>query len=517
MLKKIQRFGGAMFTPILFYALAGVIVGLTSLFQNQQVFGSLANPNTLWYKIWDLVNEGGWTVFRQMPLLFAIGLPIGLAKKANARACLETFALYVTFNYFINAFLTLWNFGVDINKEIGGTSGLTNIAGIKTLDTSIIGAIIISGVVVYIHNRYFDKKLPDYLGIFQGSVLVYLIGFVIMMICAFITVLVWPKVQILILTLQGFLISSGSIGVWGYTFLERLLIPTGLHHFIYGPFIFGPAVVEGGIYTYWAQHLEVFSKSSESLKILFPAGGFALHGNSKIFGSPGIAFAIYKTAREERKKTVAGLLIPATLTAMISGISEPLEFTFLFVAPILFVVHSVLAATMSTIMYMLGIVGNFGGGGVDFLFQNWIPMFKNHSFNVILQILIGLIFTFIYYVVFKYLIIKMQLQTPGREEVDTESDLFNKNDNKKENYDIYLEQATQILEALGGAENIEELNNCATRLRVSVKDFNLVLDDLEFKKLGVHGVLKKGNAIQVIVGLSVPQIKETIEVLMNTK
>ncbi|WP_212905398.1 PTS transporter subunit EIIC, partial [Clostridium polyendosporum] len=228
-------------------------VGFSILFTNQDIMGSIADPNGLWYKFWFIVQQGGWTVFNQLPLLFVVGLPIALAQKAQARACLEALVIYLTFNYFVNAILTLGgaSFGVNFDAQIGGTSGLTMIAGVKTLDTGMIGAILIAGIVVYIHNKYFDKQLPDYLGIFQGSSFVVIIGFAVMIPVAFAMCYIWPKVQGGISTLQGFLTSSGAIGVWLYSFLERILIPTGLHHFIYGPFIFGPAVVEGGIAAYW--------------------------------------------------------------------------------------------------------------------------------------------------------------------------------------------------------------------------------------------------------------------------
>lgn len=161
-------------------------------------------------------------------------------------------------------------------------------------------------------------------------------------------------------SLQAFLRTAGALGVWVYTFTERILIPAGLHHFVYGPFIFGPAAVEGGIQVYWAQHLQEFSQSTVPLKTLFPEGGFSLHGNSKVFGSVGIALAIWHTASPENRVKVAGLLIPATLTAVLVGITEPLEFTFLFISPLLFAIHAVLAATMATVMYTFGVVGNMG-------------------------------------------------------------------------------------------------------------------------------------------------------------
>ena len=518
MMKKIQRFGGAMFTPVLLFAFAGLVVGITGVLKNPGVVGSIANPDTQWFKFWQLIEEGGWTVFRQMPLLFAIGLPVSLAKKANARACLETFALYCTFNYFVNAFITLWGFGIDL-EATGPTSGITSIAGIKTLDTNLFGAIIVAGIVVYLHNKYFDTKLPDFLGIFQGSVFVYIVGFLVMIPSALITVLVWPKVQLGIFAMQGILASSGVIGVWIYTFLERLLIPTGLHHFVYGPFIFGPAVVENGVQAYWVAHAQEFAAATGSLKEMFPQGGFALHGNSKIFGCIGIALALYVTAKPNKKKVVAGLLIPAVLTAVISGITEPLEFTFLFIAPLLFVVHSVLAATMAALMYAFGVVGNMGGGLLDFIFQNWIPMFKNHGNVVFTQIVIGCIFTVIYFFTFKLLIEKINLKTPGREDDDEEAKLYTKADYKAKKEgpsgDQYSDQALIILDALGGKDNIEDINNCATRLRVGVKDEKLVAPDAVFRQAGAHGVVRKGTAIQVIIGLSVPQVRDKVEELMK--
>ncbi|WP_428253088.1 PTS transporter subunit EIIC, partial [Gynuella sp.] len=359
MIKALQRFGGAMFTPVLLFPFAGIVAGISILFTNPSLMGSLAEPDTLWFKLWMIVQEGAWTVFRNMPILFAIGLPIGLAKTAQARACMAVIVSYMTFNYYIAAILTTWgaNFGVDFSQPIGGVSGLTMIAGVKTLDTSIVGSIFIAAVVTYIHNRYFDKKLPDYLGIFQGAAFVTIIGFVAMLPLAFLTVSVWPKVQGGIESMQVFLGSAGAIGVWLYTFLERILIPTGLHHFIYGPFVFGPAAVEGGLQTYWLKHIPEFAQSTQSLIDLFPQGGFMLFGNSKMFGAIGIASAMIATARPENKHKVAGLLIPAALTAILVGITEPLEFTFLFVAPFLFGIHALLAATMAAVMYMSGVVG----------------------------------------------------------------------------------------------------------------------------------------------------------------
>ena len=526
MLSQIQRFGGAMFTPVLLFPFAGIVVGIAIMLRNPLFVGeALTAPDNLFAQIVHIIEEGGWAVFRNMPLIFAVGLPIGLAKQAQGRACLAVLISFLTWNYFINAMGMTWGhfFGVDFSAEPTAGSGLAMIAGIKTLDTSIIGAIVISGIVTAIHNRYFDKPLPVFLGIFQGSSFVVILAFFVMIPCAWLTLLGWPKVQMGIESLQAFLRSAGALGVWVYTFLERILIPTGLHHFVYGPFIFGPAAVEGGIQVYWAQHLQEFSQSTLPLKTLFPEGGFALHGNSKVFGSVGIALAIWYTASAENRVKVAGLLVPATLTAVLVGITEPLEFTFLFISPLLFAVHAVLAATMATVMYTFGVVGNMGGGLLDqFLPQNWIPMFHNHAATVFTQIGIGVCFTGIYFVVFKTLIARLNLKTPGREE--SEIKLYSKADYKAARGQTtapaaasqQVGQAAGFLQALGGAANIDSINNCATRLRIALVDMAKTQSDDVFKALGAHGVVRRGNGIQVIVGLHVPQVRDQLESLMKT-
>ncbi|MHA1093927.1 alpha-glucoside-specific PTS transporter subunit IIBC [Enterobacter ludwigii] len=526
MLSQIQRFGGAMFTPVLLFPFAGIVVGIAIMLRNPLFVGeALTAPDNLFAQIVHIIEEGGWAVFRNMPLIFAVGLPIGLAKQAQGRACLAVLISFLTWNYFINAMGMTWGhfFGVNFAAEPTAGSGLAMIAGIKTLDTSIIGAIVISGIVTAIHNRYFDKQLPVFLGIFQGTSFVVILAFFVMIPCAWLTLMGWPKVQLGIESLQAFLRSAGALGVWVYTFLERILIPTGLHHFVYGPFIFGPAAVEGGIQVYWAQHLQEFSQSTLPLKTLFPEGGFALHGNAKVFGSVGIALALWYTASPENRVKVAGLLIPATLTAVLVGITEPLEFTFLFISPLLFAVHAVLAATMATVMYIFGVVGNMGGGLLDqFLPQNWIPMFHNHASTVFTQMGIGLCFTGLYFVVFKTLIERLNLKTPGREE--SEVKLYSKADYKAARGQTtapaaasqQVGQAAGFLQALGGAANIESINNCATRLRIALVDMAQTQSDDVFKALGAHGVVRRGNGIQVIVGLHVPQVRDQLESLMKT-
>lgn len=520
MMQKIQKFGGAMFTPALLFAFSGIIVGLCTLFQSEPIMGSIAAPDTMWYQVWYVIKEGAWTLFRQVPLLFVVALPVGLAKKQTARCCMEAIVLYITFNYFLSAILTMWgpSFGVDFSVAAGSGTGLTTIASIKTLDTGMIGALVISGVVVFLHDKYFDTELPEWLGVFKGSSFICAIGFFAMLVLSFVFAFIWPKVQHLIAGMQNFFINSGTVGVFCYSFLERILIPTGLHHFIYMPFQYDNIVVEGGIKAAWALQLPEFAMSKAPLKELFPAGGYSLFGMTKVFSPLGIAAAFYTTAKKEKKKTVLGLMIPVTLTAVVAGITEPIEFTFLFIAPILFVVHSILAGLINATAFAFGVVGEFSSGLINWAALNWIPLAANHWQTYLIQIAIGLVFTVIWFVVFRTLILKLDLKTPGREDDADEVKLYSKAEFKEKQAATgkskYALQAENYLSGLGGKDNIDSVTNCATRLRVTVKDPALVVSADEFKIMGAHGLVEKGKAFQVIVGLSVPQVREEFEKLL---
>lgn len=521
-MQKMQRFGGAMFTPVLLFAFAGIMAGLSTLFMNPSIMGSLANPDGFWYKIWAVIENGSWTVFRNMPLVFAVALPVGLAKKQNARACLETLVLYLTFNYFLSQILQNWGSAFGVHNFDEGGIGITQIAGIKTLDMGILGGLLIAGIVVFLHNRYFDTALPEWLGIFKGSTFIFALGFFVMIPVALLSALVWPQVQNAFATMQQFLSGAGAPGVGIYAFLNRILIPTGLHHFVNTPFLYDNVAVPGGIVPYWIQNLPNFAADSRPLIEQFPQGGFALYANEKIFGSIGIALAFYATAKPEKRKKLLGLLTPAVLVAVFAGVTEPLEFTFLFVAPPLFLVHSILSALLDMTMYLFGVVGYFTGGFIEALTMNWIPLGATHWPTYVAQFIIGFVFIGIYFVVFRFLIHKFNFLTPGRELDDEESKLFTKADFKEKQSQKKgtglgesAQKAFAFLEGLGGNGSIVELTNCATRLRVTVADESLVQDAAVFKAAGAHGLVANGKAFQVIVGMSVPQVREEIENLIK--
>jgi len=272
------------------------------------------------------------------------------------------------------------------------------------------------------------------------------------------------------------------------------------------------AVVPGGIEAYWALHLSEFANSTAPLKELFPAGGFELFGNAKVFAPIGITLAFFSTAKKEKRKQVLTLMIPAALTAMLTGITEPIEFTFLFVAPVLFVVHALLCACINAVMYMVGVSGAFGNGLIAWLSLNWIPCGKNHWQTYVIQVIVGLAFSAIWFLVFRFLIKKFNFLTPGREEDGEDAKLYTKKDYRaKKAGENDLGYAAQILAFLGGKDNIIDVTNCATRLRVNVKDAGLVHPEVDFKRIGAHGLSKNGTAIQVIVGLKVPKVREQFE------
>ena len=496
MMQKIQKFGGAMFTPVLLFAFAGVIIGFGTLFTTEVIFGPLAAPDTMWYGVWNVILQGGWTVFNQLPLLFAVSLPIGLANKQNARCCMEVLVSYLTFNYFVSTMLSQWGgtFGVDFAAETGGSSGLAMVASIKTLDMGMIGALAISGIVIMLHNKFFETELPEWLGVFSGSTFVYMIAFFVMLPTALVACLVWPHVQDGIRAFQVFVSTVGLPGVWIFIFLERALIPFGLHHLLYSPFFYDNAVVNGGIYAAFAKQLPEIAASTEPIKELAPYAAFTGTTWSKMFGCPGIALAFYFTAKPEKRQELLGLLIPITLTAIFCGVTEPIEFTFLFVAPMLFIVHAALAATLTTVMNFFGVVGVFAGGLIEISSLNLIPLWANHWQTYLTGLAVGLVFTFIWFVVFRFLILKFDFKTPGREDDEEEIKFRSKAEYRERQAggaaalegvnadDPYAVMAAAVLELLGGKDNIVDVTNCVTRLRVNVKDETLVADDPDFKE-----------------------------------
>lgn len=522
MMKKIQRFGGAMITPVLLFAFSGLVLALSIAFQTEAIVGKIAIDGTGWSNFWGIIESAGWTIFTHKEILFVIGLPIGLAKKASGRASLTSFVIYMTWNTYINAILQTYDFGIDVSNGADAI-GLKEIGGIVTLDTDLIGALLISGLAIYLHNRFFDTTLPDWLGIFSGSSFVAILGFIATLPLAFLTVLGWPPVQNVIFQLQDVMSASGTAGVGLYVFLEKILLPTGLHHFVYQPFEFGPAAVEGGLLNYWYENLPEIAAYEGTLREIFPQGGFLLQNASKSFYPLGIGAAFVATSKPEKRKETMALVIPTAATAMLTAITEPFEFTFLFLAPALFLVHALLTSAFAMIIYALGVSGGASaniGGFAGFI----LPLIDNHKDSLLVYFVTGFIFVAIYFFVFRWAILKFDLKTPGRDDSE-EVQMYTKKDYREqqagktsEAEDAEAEKLTGaakkaygFLLGLGGAENISDINNCTTRLRISVKDPEKLESDEFFKQYGAHGVVRNGQAVQVIVGMDVPQVRDEFE------
>ncbi|EFD4874297.1 MULTISPECIES: alpha-glucoside-specific PTS transporter subunit IIBC [Enterobacteriaceae] len=513
----IQRFGAAMFVPVLLFPAAGMLLGLSVMLLNQDLF-PWAVEGSAWVKVSTILLQASLAVFKNMALVFAVGLPIALAKSASGRAVLATLVSYITFNYVIGGILQFWGPELGVNY-VEGERGLTDVGGILTLDTNLLGAIVIASLSVWVHNRFFDKKLPNWAAVFGGTPLVVIVSFPIIVLMAIITCFTWPSIQHGINNLQTFLVGAGSFGVWMFTFLERIMIPTGLHHFVYGPVFYGPVAVDGGTVAHWIQNIQNFASNPAPLTEQFPQGGLMLTGMGKVFGCTGIAMALYATAKPENKKMVLGLVLGAALTAILTGITEPIEFTFLFIAPALFALHAVLAATMATIAYWFGVSGNFQTGLIDFIFQNWLPLGSLHGDTYIVQVLIGLSFTAIYFVVFRALIVKFDIPTPGRGSAEaklyTKADYKGAQQNDSSSGVIDGGQASAFIEGLGGKDNIALLTNCATRLRIKVHEPEKVAETQYFQEHGAVNMVRNGDSFQIIVGLTVPQVREEMTQLIR--
>ena len=523
--EKIQRFGGAMFTPVMLFAVSALLIGFGTLFTTEVIMGDLAKEGSLWFGFWDMILSGAWVVFNQLPLLFAIALPIGLAKKQNARASMEAFVIYLVFLNYVSTILKHWGptFGVDFSQEVGGASGLAMIANIKTLDMGMMGALLISGIAIYLHNRFFDTRLPEALGVFKGSAFVLGIGFIVMIPIAVLAVLIWPKIQAGMNVFRDFIVGAGTAGVSVFVLLEKLLIPFGLHHLLYAPMYYDSLIVPGGIYAAWAQNLPDIAASAGALKDLAPYAQLTATGWSKIFGCIGVGLAFYKTALPENKKKVAGLMIPVVLTAVFSGVTEPIEFTFLFIAPQLFVVHAILSSVIATVMNLFGVVGIFSGGAIEMASLNWIPLMANHWKSYLIMLVIGLVGIAMWYFVFTFLIEKFDFKTPGRTVADDSVKLYSKKDYKAKKHedattatadadkagkDKFEIMAEEILVGLGGVENIKDFTNCVTRLRVNLNDPSKVAEDDYFREIGTYGTSRSGNSIHVIVGMDIQYVAD---------
>lgn len=530
MLQKIQRFGGAMFAPAMLFSISGLMVGVSALATSADIVGDLAVYGTPWYVFWTIIQRGSWTVFKRLPLLFAVALPIGLAQKQPARCCLEALVAYFAYCFFLSEIIKLSgdNLGLKYPSSLTPASGITIIDGIKTLDTGIIGPLAVSATVVAVHDRFYDAKVPDWLGTFSGSSLVYLISFFAVLALAAISAVIVPFVYAATETLRHALVGVGPFGVGIFVFLERALEPMGLHHLLYMPIYYDNLVINDGIYATWTNLLPILSHSTRPLNELAPWAGFTATGWVKLFGLPAIAMSFYTTAKPERRAGLKAILVPAIVASVVCGVTEPLEFLFMFTHPGLFLLYAVLSSCLAMAMNFFGIVGIFSGGLMEMATFNFIPLMRTHASSYLLALGIGLIFSAIFFLSFRGLILTFGLKTPGREDHIASSaalsrltggNVDEKRSSKTSASESQASQdhllAEQVVALLGGASNIVGATNCATRLRVEVVDPSVVADNAAFVAVGAKGLIVTGKTAQVIIGVSVPRVKEHFDQVMG--
>ena len=518
----LQRVGRSFMLPIALLPVAGLLLGIGSSFTNQTMLEAYGLTGVIYeggiaYTVLDIMNQCGSAVFNNLALLFAMGVAIGMAKKEKEVAALSGAIAYLVMNTAISAMITARG-GV----EAMAANSTTSMLGITTLQMGVFGGIIVGLGVAALHNRFYKIQLPQVLSFFGGTRFVPIVSTAVFLVVGIAMFYVWPIVQMGIAALGDLVIRSGYAGTWIYGILERALIPFGLHHVFYMPFwqtaVGGTAVIDG-VTIQGAQNIffaELASKSTEVFSVSatrFMAGKFPF----MIMGLPGAALAMYKTAKPEKRKVAGGLLISAALTAMLTGITEPLEFTFLFVAPLMYAVHCVYAGLSYMLMHIfnVGVGMTFSGGIIDLTLFGVLQ--GNAKTHWIWVVVVGVVYFVVYYFTFYLMITRMDLKTPGREDEGEETRLFTRSDFKAKtgvgpdgsSPAVSDPVSALILKGLGGKANLSDVDCCATRLRVTVIDAEQVSDAL-LKQSGASGVIHKGNGVQVVYGPQVAVIKSNL-------
>ena len=533
----LQRVGRSFMPPIAILPVAGLLLGIGSSFTNAttiETYGLTAvlGEGTILHALLVIMNKVGSAVFDNLPLIFAVGVAIGMAKKEKEVSALSALISYFVMNTAINAMLTL-NGQVLDNGEIAESvleGTITYVCGIQSLQMGVFGGIIVGLGVAALHNRFYRIQLPNALSFFGGTRFVPIISTIVYMFVGILMFFVWPVVQNGIYALGGLVTGSGYVGTLIFGLIKRALIPFGLHHVFYMPFwqtAVGGTMEVAGQMVQGGQNI-FFAQLADSANIAHFSADATRYFSGEfifmIFGLPGAALAMYQCAKPEKKKAAGGLLLSAALACMATGITEPLEFSFLFVAPALFAVQVVLAGSAYMIAHILNIaVGlTFSGGLLDFFLFGILQGNEKTSWMRVIPV--GIIYFLLYYFIFKFMIRKFNFKTPGREDDDVETKLYTKADvNARKEAQKTGEGAAgaedpvseAITRGLGGKKNISDVDCCATRLRCTVKDASLVNDGV-LKATGASGVVHKGNGVQVIYGPNVTVIKSNLEDYLET-
>ena len=521
----LQRVGRSFMLPIAILPVAGLLLGVGGSLTNEtmlETYGLLnaMGPGTIPYAIFTVMSKAGDIVFGNLPIIFAIGVAIGMAKKEKEVAALSAAIAFFIMHASINALITITG---GAEEMLSGATA--SVVGITSLQMGVFGGIIVGLGVAALHNRFYKIELPQVLSFFGGTRFVPIISALVYTGVGIVMFFVWPIIQSGIYAVGNVVLNSGYAGTWVYGLMERLLIPFGLHHVFYLPFwqtalggtmeIQG-VLVEGAQNIFFAQLADPNVTKYAVSATRFMSGKFPL----MIFGLPGAALAMYRTAKPEKRKLVGGLLLSAALTSMLTGITEPLEFTFLFVAPLLYGIHCVLAGAAYMLMHIfeVGVGMTFSGGIIDLTLFGIIQ--GNAKTNWIWVVIVGIVYFIVYYLLFHFLIVKLDLKTPGRDDSEEvklyrRSDVEARKNAANSERKAEDEMSEQICNGLGGKKNISDVDCCATRLRCTVHKAELVNDDL-LKSTGASGVIHKGNGVQIIYGPRVTVIKSNFEDYLET-
>ena len=515
----LQRVGRSFMLPIAILPVAGLLLGIGGSFTNETMLETYhltkaLGPGTVGNAILTVMSDAGNIVFANLPIIFAIGVAIGMAKKEKEVAALAAAIAFLIMHASIGAMITIHG-GPEALLE-GAT---TSVCGITSLQMGVFGGMIVGLGVASLHNKYYKIQLPQVLSFFGGTRFVPIVSGLVYTLVGIVMFFVWPFVQQGIYAVGAVVLDSGYFGTWVYGLMERLLIPFGLHHVFYLPFWqtavggtleVGGQVIEGAQNIFFAQLADPTVDHFAVSATRFMSGKFPL----MIFGLPGAALAMYRTALPEKRKEVGGLLLSAALTSMLTGITEPIEFTFLFVAPALYGIHCVFAGAAYMLMHMCGVgVGmTFSGGLIDLTLFGILP--GNARTSWIWVPIVGVGYFVVYYFLFSFLIKKFDLKTPGRD-AEEEVKLYRRSDYNAKKESVSDETSAKITNGLGGKKNISDVDCCATRLRCTVFKPELVNDAL-LKSTGASGVVHKGNGVQIIYGPHVTFIKSNLEDYLET-
>lgn len=515
----LQRVGRSFMLPIAILPVAGLLLGIGGSFTNETMLETYhltkaLGPGTVGNAILTVMSDAGNIVFANLPIIFAIGVAIGMAKKEKEVAALAAAIAFLIMHASIGAMITIHG-GPEALLE-GATA---SVCGITSLQMGVFGGMIVGLGVASLHNKYYKIQLPQVLSFFGGTRFVPIVSGLVYTLVGIVMFFVWPFVQQGIYAVGAVVLDSGYAGTWVYGLMERLLIPFGLHHVFYLPFWqtavggtleVGGQVIEGAQNIFFAQLADPTVEHFAVSATRFMSGKFPL----MIFGLPGAALAMYRTALPEKRKEVGGLLLSAALTSMLTGITEPIEFTFLFVAPALYGIHCVFAGAAYMLMHMCGVgVGmTFSGGLIDLTLFGILP--GNARTSWIWVPIVGVGYFVVYYFLFSFLIKKFDLKTPGRD-AEEEVKLYRRSDYNAKKESVSDETSAKITNGLGGKKNISDVDCCATRLRCTVFKPELVNDAL-LKSTGASGVVHKGNGVQIIYGPHVTVIKSNLEDYLET-